>query len=391
MGENKSAYYAALAAQQDAARKFVETSLRSYYRLDPDIGSQDFKDFAVEILGQAFRVYGDQAAVVACQEYDSTMRALGFDVAPADIVNDFVSSASVESAVGYFRSRAVAGNLDFDGFVAAMTAKANDHALRAANKTMVANAERSRDRRAGVRYARVPSGRETCGFCLMLASRGFVYATKATAGDIGRLYNYYHDHCDCTVVPGALGTEIDGYDPIWYYEVYRDARETAGVTNSTKELNKVVNEINRRKREWAWSGEDGKTTIEGGAKPKQKELEAADLINLHGFDVNFVKPANVAGRRTADCIINNRYWEIKRPQGNADEQTIGKSTIDHQFESAIGQSRRLILDVTLIEDYQDVTTDFARDEASRLFYGKYSAQFDELVVLDKTRMRRYLK
>lgn len=49
-----------------------------------------------------------------------------------------------------------------------------------------------------VRYARVPTG-PTCKFCVMVASRGFVYRTAATAGES----NHWHDNCNCMIVPGV--------------------------------------------------------------------------------------------------------------------------------------------------------------------------------------------
>ena len=50
-------------------------------------------------------------------------------------------------------------------------------------------------------FARVPTGTETCTFCLMLASRGAVYHTRKTAGERGR----FHRGCDCKVVPSVEG------------------------------------------------------------------------------------------------------------------------------------------------------------------------------------------
>lgn len=63
-----------------------------------------------------------------------------------------------------------------------------------------------------VRYARVPTGAETCDFCLMLASRGFVYKSQATA------LSHVHSDCDCRVVPGWDGDEVEGYDPSEIYD-----------------------------------------------------------------------------------------------------------------------------------------------------------------------------
>jgi len=79
------------------------------------------------------------------------------------------------------------------------------------------------------RYARVPTGEETCDFCIMLASRGPVYHTEESAG----AYDHYHAHCDCRIVPfwgtfevgpsrrgSAMG--VEGYDPDALYEQYVD-------------------------------------------------------------------------------------------------------------------------------------------------------------------------
>lgn len=66
-------------------------------------------------------------------------------------------------------------------------------------------------------WARVPTGRETCGFCWMLASRGPVYTSSGTAGAKGSQKSVirkvadgsfssddmdkWHPGCDCKVVP----------------------------------------------------------------------------------------------------------------------------------------------------------------------------------------------
>lgn len=46
-------------------------------------------------------------------------------------------------------------------------------------------------------YARVATGRETCGWCWMLVSRGPVYHSRESAGE-GRKF---HPFCDCLIVP----------------------------------------------------------------------------------------------------------------------------------------------------------------------------------------------
>ena len=80
---------------------------------------------------------------------------------------------------------------------------------------------------ANIGYARVPTGTETCAFCLMLASRGAVYAKDSAARTKdGRRY---HDDCDCT--PVLVASEDDypeGYDPDALYDQYEHARANAG-------------------------------------------------------------------------------------------------------------------------------------------------------------------
>ena len=81
-----------------------------------------------------------------------------------------------------------------------------------------------RDRRRP-RFARVPTGNETCDFCLMLASRGFVYRSADSA-------THTHANCDCRIVPSWDSNEVEGYDPSaiygrWQEQVDEMARERA--------------------------------------------------------------------------------------------------------------------------------------------------------------------
>lgn len=75
------------------------------------------------------------------------------------------------------------------------------------------------------RFARVPRGARTCAFCLVMASKGFVYTTAKAAGKLRK----YHDDCDCQIVPGFSTTppKIDGYDPDDLYKDYQAARNAA--------------------------------------------------------------------------------------------------------------------------------------------------------------------
>lgn len=66
------------------------------------------------------------------------------------------------------------------------------------------------------RFARVPTGAETCPFCVMLASQGFVYHSAKSAGKL----DHYHAHCSCRIVPQFGGESYEGYDPDEYLDRY---------------------------------------------------------------------------------------------------------------------------------------------------------------------------
>jgi hypothetical protein len=75
---------------------------------------------------------------------------------------------------------------------AALAQRAVRHAEQAGRETAIRVA--GTDPRATGRWARMPHG-DTCGFCLMLVSRGHVYASDRTGGFRA------HDVCRCTAVP----------------------------------------------------------------------------------------------------------------------------------------------------------------------------------------------
>jgi hypothetical protein len=120
--------------------------------------------------------------------------------------------------------RALAGGLWTDApldAVEQIAAAMKRHVLYSSRDTVARNVNRDPNR---PRFARVPRGAETCAWCDMLASRGWVYHTRETAGE--QAFNEFHDSCDCAIVPewDADTSHIDGYDPDELYDRYLTAR-----------------------------------------------------------------------------------------------------------------------------------------------------------------------
>ena len=107
------------------------------------------------------------------------------------------------------------------------------------------------------RFARVPSGAETCAYCYALAGLGFQYRSRESAQAHG------HASCDCVIVPSWDGSTVEGYDPERYAEMFRNARYDLTEGNVSKEL---------RQRVYERAGNDGYTVGWKGMLAAMREI-----------------------------------------------------------------------------------------------------------------------
>lgn len=196
-----SEYDARLAKLEGAAYDYAATRIGAYISAFPDAPAESVREFAIEKVNEAVLSFGDGASSLAADLYESMAEAARAKVKGA-LVDTSDVSEYVSKEIRYQLRKYLDG--DTGGFVNACGQQASDQVSRRANQTMRINAKRD-----GLRYARVPMGGETCTFCTMLASRGFVYRSAEAAGE----GNHYHRHCRCKVVPGFDGVEVEGYDP----------------------------------------------------------------------------------------------------------------------------------------------------------------------------------
>lgn len=181
---------------------------------------------AREAVSQAMRdacgSYADVAAQAAAEFYDAVRELCAGEALGALALPGYDPDAT-DGAVRALAQLVVDGKGP-PAFGRACLERVDYEVKRAAGNSVASNAARDPLR---PRYARVPTGAETCEFCTMLASRGFVYATGRSAGAL----EHYHPGCDCRVVPGFPGSEVEGYDPAeWLrrYEANEAAREERG-------------------------------------------------------------------------------------------------------------------------------------------------------------------
>ena len=124
---------------------------------------------------------------------------------------------------------------------------------RSAGESMFANGRRDPRR---PKYARVPTGAETCDFCLMLASRGFVYSSEATAGAIK--LDHYHSGCNCRVICQWEDGGVEDYDTKAIYGRWQSAVDALAAERAEKRGTTVEEERDKIFRGYANSAKHAK-------------------------------------------------------------------------------------------------------------------------------------
>lgn len=176
----------------------------------PDAVKLALFDFLPALVSE----YGDVAAAVAADWYDELRSVEGVPGSFRAPLAPLVPDEQVNARLG-FATRA-SGPL-FLGDSATLTAflgmMANEYTLQPGRDTVMQAAHKD-----NAAWARVPEP-GACKFCLMLASRGFVYS-KSTVGDARK----FHGKCRCNAMPVWNETRARveyGYDPDSLYDQYR--------------------------------------------------------------------------------------------------------------------------------------------------------------------------
>lgn len=215
-----AAYNREVARIGDRAAADVESSVLAWCRSHEDATVAEKREAAKLIMEGFVQGYDDVAAEFAAQWYDRRAEQVGAMLEQAVTMTTY-GPDSVD-AVARYQAKKLAKGGDA-AFAKACGEFARDDAFRSLNETIIANVGRDKDK--GVRFARVPTGFETCTFCLMLASRGAVYHTRKTAGE----FKHFHRRCDCKIVPG-FGDDpdaelVEGVRPEELYDLYKQFKE----------------------------------------------------------------------------------------------------------------------------------------------------------------------
>ena len=278
------------------------SEVRKWVARHPDASVAEIRDASIEIVTANVNDYGSAAASNAADLYDDIMAAADAGLPRAEILYTDPRQ-SVRRAVKYQIQHLVDG--DEAAYYEAIDSMAQYYIRRCANQTTMRNAERDNryvskgglgtkqgnaaygqlnqatafagfgtptryPRRryytgslqpGDVAYARVPTGAETCTYCMMLASRGFAYHSEESAGHAD------HRGCNCLIVAGIHGMSyVEGVD---IDEQYRTWKELASADAQFDKGELTKDELDAKKREIVDSHPNATAKIPAGEVRKQ--------------------------------------------------------------------------------------------------------------------------
>ena len=346
-------YSASLNAISRQARSNLFDALM---RIDYSQDVESIRESVIAIMETSCGASSSVSARLAAEFYGGLRIRFGIDdgfVIRKDSMRD---QEATDGAVHAFVQDLVDGK-PVDQFVEKCVERIDYETRKAANECIAANAKR--DPKKPI-WARVPVGIETCSFCIMLASRGFVYESDETA-------SHAHANCDCRVVPSwdKDNPRIEGYDPEYYLRVWRRIEEAntmikgfySGSASSVERASSDYGrQFNERWQEYKRGGKKNEESYDecvnaflSGITPgnlraehfthlEGKEILLGKWFADSGQDVLFLRPQN--DKRRNDALINGVPWEFKQISSP------DPLKIKDRISDGVGQSRNIVIDIS---------------------------------------------
>lgn len=375
------AYSRASGALVDSATSRVERSLRLWIGMHPDATAAEARQYSIELIDGMAQAYSGSASTLAARFYDEQAAASGMELEDAvtEISYDAQwSSEKMHWAAGLY------GKGNAEGFVNAAAGVMANSVRRSLNDTIMVNAKR--DKEAGARFARVPTGHETCAFCFMLATRGAVYHTRANAGEMGQ----YHPHCDCKIVPGFGGDHkfdelVEGWRPKEALARLSEIERETGckVNGKNWKANETVTEsMLLRDEDWLYYGKTPKIEYADDSVRVKKSQNRTER-EQHALECRTAEKLNRLGFKTVfqnDEIINDAGKVVGLPDlaNGIEIKTVYAATSENSISRHISRAchkRGVSAIVIDVSENPNLTDGKARGfvESSLRRHGKSSA------------------
>lgn len=217
------------------------------------------RELVIQALAAVMPTYTTMAAQASADFYDAARELVVGERMGAQAISGY-DEAKTAGAIRALVRFAVDGRVET--FNEQVLQRIDYEMKRSAGESMFANGRRDKRK---PKYARVPTGSETCDFCLMLASRGFVYSSEATGGAVN--LDHYHSGCDCRVVCQWEDGGVEDYDTGAIYDRWKESIDALAKERAEKRGTTVEEEREKIFRGYANSAKH--------AKQLQKKMRAA--------------------------------------------------------------------------------------------------------------------
>lgn len=261
---------------------------------------------------KAVNSFSDAAGSAACDFFDAHVTgAQPSSIAPQPW---FIKRRLYENIEKYAKTH----KLGDDEFMRLLAEEVGGEVVQHANRTTIHNAVKN-----NLRYARVPFG-NSCAFCLMLASRGFVYKTETTAGEDK---GHYHARCRCKIVAGKKDTKIGDHNPEKLNQRMMQIAKELDITNfnwedyiSDKTIQDLLQqEVRLRDKDWLLHDKPLEVDYENKLAKKNAyphEVEQAKRLSKHGIK----------------CTFQVDYEVDEKTKGTARQKIVGKPDLSNGIE-----------------------------------------------------------
>ena len=327
-------YSRALNVVSERARAALVDALS---QLDYTADIADIRNAVIAIMQPACGASATMAARLAADFYNGLRAQFGIDDGyMAQVDSQRVPEATTGAVRAFVQD--LVDDKPIEQFVGKCADRIDYETRKAANECVEFNAKNDPKK---PRWARVPTGVETCQFCIMLASRGFVYHSEETA-------SHAHAHCDCRVIPSwDKSPTAQGYDPDLYYDMWKHPEKYAQ-QKPTNETPKVeLTEVKASQYPDAFTNTKGKkANLEAftnainaidGADPKMREIYSRmaeisrSALLPSDFDVKYAAgngSVNTSSSRSTGEIVK---LVVKVPKMTADNIGGTFRTTAHEF------------------------------------------------------------
>jgi len=187
----------------------------------------EVRDAVITIMQAACGASTDVTARLAADFYDG-LRVLMVGERMGAVADSMRNPDATDGAVRAFIQTIVDGG-ETDSFIKQCASRLDYENRKAANLCVYENAKTDQLK---PKWARIPQGDDTCSYCIIMASRGFVYGDEDMA-------SHTHENCDCRIAPSwESDAEIEGYKEnlASYKAVYDAARDLLRDDDKPEEL-----------------------------------------------------------------------------------------------------------------------------------------------------------